>query len=154
MKGTSKNLLNAARLIQDYCSGENQCTDGDNCIFYDKTTGRCAIQCTPVHWDIAKLQEQLETPHKVFNVEEVVDKVLDYFGYNRLGQKVHDVQGEKLYPVPNIISTEARQVQKKINKLLHYVDGYCEMTYVKKDCTAYFDIYAAKILDLGRHNIR
>ena len=137
-----ESLIKAAKLLQRQCRSVDPCDENSSCLFYDKESGHCLIKTFPTNWDLDKVQERIDNaqPQRAFDVDVIVDKLLDYFGLDRHGNRVHGLLGEKLFALPGVTVTEARRVQNRVNRLLNSVDQYCEMTYVKKDDAAYFDI--------------
>ena len=137
-----ESLIKAAKLLQRQCRSVDPCDENSNCLFYDKESGHCLIKTFPTNWDLDKIQERIDNaqPQRAFDVDVAVDKLLDYFGLDHSGNRVHGLLGEKLFALSGVTVVEARRVQTRVNRLLSSVDRYCEMTYVKKDDTAYFDI--------------
>ncbi len=137
-----ESLIKAARLLQRQCRSVNPCDENGNCLFYDKESGHCLIKTFPVNWDLDKVQERIDNaqPQRALDVDVIVDKLLEYFGLDHHGRRVHEPLGDKLFTVPDVTLVEARRVQTRVNRKLNSVDLYCEMTYVKKDGNAYFDI--------------
>ena len=137
-----ESLIKAANLLQKHCRSVDPCDENGNCLFYDKESGYCMLKKFPTDWDLDKVQERIDKaqPQRAFDVDAAVDKLLDYFGLDHNGNRVHGLLGEKLFALPGVTVTEARRVQSRVNRLLNSVDLYCEMTYVKKDDAAYFDI--------------
>lgn len=137
-----ESLIKAAKLLQKHCHSVDPCDENGNCLFYDKESGHCLIKTFPINWDLDKVQERIDNaqPQRAFDVDVIVDKLLDYFGLDHNGNRVHELLGETLFTVPGVTVPEARRVQTRVNRMLNSVDLYCEMTYVKKDDAAYFDI--------------
>lgn len=137
-----ESLIKAAKLLQKHCRSVDPCDENGNCLFYDKESGHCLIKTFPINWDLDKVQERIDNaqPQRAFDVDVIVDKLLDYFGLDQNGNRVHELLGETLFTVPGVTVAEARRVQTRVNRMLNSVDQYCEMTYVKKDNDAYFDI--------------
>lgn len=142
MNAKPESLIKAAKLLQKHCRSVEPCDEHSNCLFYDKESGHCLIKTLPTDWDLDKVQKCIDAaqPQRAFDVDVAVDKLLDYFGLDRNGNRVHELLGEKLFVLPGVTVTEARRVQTRVNRMLNSVDQYCEMTYVKKDDAAYFDI--------------
>ena len=137
-----ESLIKAAKLLQRQCRSVDPCDETGNCLFYDKESGNCILKKFPTEWDIDKVQKCLDDaqPQRAFDVDVIVDKLLEYFGIDHHGKRVHEPLGDRLFTVPDVTVLEARRVQTRVNRKLSSVDLYCEMTYVKKDGTAYFDI--------------
>lgn len=137
-----ESLIKAAKLLQKQCRSVDPCDENSSCLFYDKESGYCLIKTFPTNWDLNKVQERIDNaqPQRAFDVDVAVDKLLDYFGLDHNGNRVHGLLGEKLFALPGVTVTEARRVQTRVNRMLNSVDQYCKMTYVKKDGAAYFDI--------------
>ena len=137
-----ESLIKAAKQLQRHCRSVDPCDENSNCLFYDRESGHCLIKTFPINWDLDKIQERIDNaqPQRAFDVDVIVDKLLDYFGLDHSGNRVHELLGEKLFALPGVTVVEARQVQTRVNRMLSSVNQCCKMTYVKKDDAAYFDI--------------
>lgn len=142
MNAKPESLIKAAMLLQRQCCSVEPCDENSNCLFYDKESSYCILKKFPSEWDLDKVQKRIdkEQPQREFDVDVAVDKLLNYFGLDYNGNRVHGPLSEKLFALLGVTVTEARRVQTRVNRTLSSVDQYCEMTYVKKDDAAYFDI--------------
>lgn len=68
------------------------------------------------------------------------EDLLDYFGINKEGVSYKEVRDWHLYIIQNITPLLARKIRNKVNRWVSKHDRHCEMKYVKKEHTAYYDI--------------
>ena len=90
-----ESLIKAAKLLQKQCRSVEPCDENSNCLFYDKESGHCLIKTFPTNWDLDKIQERIDNaqPQRAFDVDVIVDKLLDYFGLDHSGNRVHELLG-------------------------------------------------------------
>lgn len=75
---------------------------------------------------------------RVINVKEIVDSMLDYFGLDTQGKRIHEPKGWKYYAVLDVSINQAKSIKRWIDTLMKPHDLYCEMKYDKNTrCASY-----------------
>lgn len=117
-------------------------TETDEFLVYrHKYTGReIHIVKDPDVYLLKPTKPAWQTDTRVINVKEIADDMLDYFGLDTQGDRIHEPRDCGLYEMSDVSVNQAKSVKRAVDRLLNPHDWFCEMRYNKNTRCALYDI--------------
>lgn len=117
-------------------------TDTDEFLVYrNKYTGReIHIVKDPDVYLLKPTKPAWQIDTRVIDIKETVADILDYYGLNDQGDRIHKSKGWECYTVSDVSLNQAKSIKRAVDKLMNPHDQFCEMKYDKSTRCAKYDI--------------